>query len=218
MTAAVFVARLSSSVAPFLVPERQNRSGWRHAGQEPIRVHPGPSHAGARQSCHQDRVGPCAGRWPLPAVDDSTPRFFSRRLSKDARTVRAHSYAQRLGSEPCTTLVATVCSNPVTWTDFYKTARWQRRRPTKPGTLKSANRREPISLFSWIVLGLIAGWVASKIVGGSDQVFSRPWASSTPRFLVARTLRGFNFGSILVAIIESIIALATYHAITSVAS
>jgi uncharacterized membrane protein YeaQ/YmgE (transglycosylase-associated protein family) len=53
-----------------------------------------------------------------------------------------------------------------------------------------------MSIIGWIILGLIAGWVASKIVGGTGQGFFLDLAlgivsvpllagSSTPGFLAA---------------------------------
>jgi len=81
-----------------------------------------------------------------------------------------------------------------------------------------------MSVIGWIVLGLIAGWVASKIVGGSGQGFFLDLALGMVGALVGGFLyseifggpgvTGFNLGSILVAIIGSIIVLAAYHAVT----
>ena len=80
-----------------------------------------------------------------------------------------------------------------------------------------------MSVIGWIVLGLIAGWVASKIVGGSGQGFFLDLALGMVGALVGGFLyseifggpgvTGFNLGSILVAIIGSIIVLAVYHAV-----
>jgi uncharacterized membrane protein YeaQ/YmgE (transglycosylase-associated protein family) len=74
---------------------------------------------------------------------------------------------------------------------------------------------------SWIILGLVAGWVASKIVGGSGQGFFLDIALGIVGALVGGFLwdriiggpgiTGFNFGSIIVAIIGSIIVLWVYH-------
>ena len=81
-----------------------------------------------------------------------------------------------------------------------------------------------MSVIGWIVLGLIAGWVASKIVGGSGQGFFLDLALGMVGALVGGFLyseifggpgvTGFNLGSILVAIIGSIIVLIAYHAVT----
>jgi len=81
-----------------------------------------------------------------------------------------------------------------------------------------------MSVISWIVLGLIAGWVASKIVGASGQGFFLDLALGMVGALVGGFLysqmiggpgvTGVNLGSILVAIFGSIIVLAAYHAVT----
>ena len=81
-----------------------------------------------------------------------------------------------------------------------------------------------MSVISWIVLGLIAGWIASKIVGGSGQGFFLDLALGIVGALVGGFLyseilggpgvTGVNFGSIIVAIIGSIIVLVVYHAVT----
>ena len=81
-----------------------------------------------------------------------------------------------------------------------------------------------MSVISWIVLGLIAGWIASKIVGGSGQGFLIDLGLGIVGALVGGFLyseilggpgvTGVNLASIIVAIIGSIIVLVVYHAIT----
>ncbi len=81
-----------------------------------------------------------------------------------------------------------------------------------------------MSIIGWIILGLIAGWVASKIVGGSGQGFFIDLAlgilgALVGGFLYSETfggpgITGVNIGSIIVAIIGSIIILFIYHAVT----
>jgi uncharacterized membrane protein YeaQ/YmgE (transglycosylase-associated protein family) len=81
-----------------------------------------------------------------------------------------------------------------------------------------------MSVIGWIVLGLIAGWVASKIVGGSGQGFFLDLALGIVGAVVGGYLyseilggpgvTGVNIGSIIVAIIGSIIVLVVYHAVT----
>jgi uncharacterized membrane protein YeaQ/YmgE (transglycosylase-associated protein family) len=81
-----------------------------------------------------------------------------------------------------------------------------------------------MSIISWIILGLIAGWVASKIVGGSGQGFFLDLALGIIGALVGGFLysaifggpgvTGVNVGSIIVAIIGAIIVLWIYHAAT----
>jgi uncharacterized membrane protein YeaQ/YmgE (transglycosylase-associated protein family) len=81
-----------------------------------------------------------------------------------------------------------------------------------------------MSVISWIVLGLIAGWIASKIVGASGQGFLIDLVLGILGALVGCCLysvmlggpgvTGVNIGSIIVAIIGSIIVLIVYHAVT----
>jgi len=81
-----------------------------------------------------------------------------------------------------------------------------------------------MSIIGWIVLGLIAGWIASKIVGGSGQGIFLDIALGIVGALVGGFLystllggsgvTGLNIGSIIVAIIGAIIVLWVYHAVT----
>jgi len=81
-----------------------------------------------------------------------------------------------------------------------------------------------MSIIGWIILGLIAGWVASKVVGGSGQGFFLDLALGIVGALVGGFLysailggpgvTGLNIGSIIAAIIGSIIVLVVYHAVT----
>jgi len=82
-----------------------------------------------------------------------------------------------------------------------------------------------VSIIGWIVLGLIAGWIASKIVGGSSQGIFLDIALGIVGALVGGFLystllggpgvTGLNIGSIIVSIIAAIIVLWVYHAVTS---
>lgn len=81
-----------------------------------------------------------------------------------------------------------------------------------------------MSIIGWIILGLIAGWLAAKIVGASGQGFFLDLALGIVGALVGGFLysqmfggagiTGLNLGSILVAVIGSIIVLLIYHALT----
>ncbi|HEY2529186.1 MAG TPA: GlsB/YeaQ/YmgE family stress response membrane protein [Xanthobacteraceae bacterium] len=81
-----------------------------------------------------------------------------------------------------------------------------------------------MSVIGWIILGLIAGWIASKIVGGEGQGFFLDMALGIIGALVGGFLyawimggpgiTGVNLGSIIVAILGSIIVLWVYHAVT----
>lgn len=80
-----------------------------------------------------------------------------------------------------------------------------------------------MSLFAWIVLGLIAGFVASKIVSGKGQGLMADIAIG----IVGAVLGGwlftffgmsgvgaFNLYSMLVAIVGAVVLLIIYHAIS----
>jgi uncharacterized membrane protein YeaQ/YmgE (transglycosylase-associated protein family) len=81
-----------------------------------------------------------------------------------------------------------------------------------------------MSIIGWIILGLISGWVASKVVGGSGQGFFLDLALGIIGALVGGFLysaifggpgvTGVNIGSIIVAIIGAIVVLIVYHAVT----
>jgi uncharacterized membrane protein YeaQ/YmgE (transglycosylase-associated protein family) len=80
-----------------------------------------------------------------------------------------------------------------------------------------------MSIIGWIILGLIAGWIASKIVGGQGQGFFLDIALGIVGALVGGFLyssilggpgiTGVNIGSIIVSIIGAIIVLWVYHAV-----
>ena len=80
-----------------------------------------------------------------------------------------------------------------------------------------------MSIIGWIVLGLIAGFIASKIVEGSGQGFFLNMAlgivgAVVGGFLYSLVLggegvTGVNIGSIIVSIIGAIIVLWVYHAV-----
>ena len=80
-----------------------------------------------------------------------------------------------------------------------------------------------MSIVGWIVLGLIAGFIASKIVTSQGQGF---WINIALGIIVAlvggflfeglgaQGITGFNVSSMVVAIIGSIVVLLIYHAVT----
>jgi len=79
-----------------------------------------------------------------------------------------------------------------------------------------------MSILGWVLLGLIAGFIGSKIVGNGGQ---RLWldivlgivGAIVAGFLFnmfgATGITGFNLYSMIVAIIGSILVLWTYHAL-----
>ena len=82
-----------------------------------------------------------------------------------------------------------------------------------------------MSIIGWIVLGLIAGFIASKIVEGSGQGFFLNMALGIVGAIVGGFLyslvlggegvTGVNIGSIIVSIIGAIIVLWVYNAVAS---
>jgi uncharacterized membrane protein YeaQ/YmgE (transglycosylase-associated protein family) len=80
-----------------------------------------------------------------------------------------------------------------------------------------------MSIIAWIVLGLIAGFIASKIVNAQGQglildivlgvvgAFVGGWLFS---ILGAEGVSGVNLYSMFVAVIGAIVVLYAYHAIT----
>ena len=81
-----------------------------------------------------------------------------------------------------------------------------------------------MSIIGWILLGLIAGFIASKIVNKSGEGFFLDIVLGIVGAIVggflfslfgASGVTGFNLYSMIVAIIGAIIVLVIYHAVTS---
>ncbi|WP_419758606.1 GlsB/YeaQ/YmgE family stress response membrane protein [Acidisoma sp.] len=81
-----------------------------------------------------------------------------------------------------------------------------------------------MSIIGWIVLGLIAGFIASKIVNRAGEGFLMDIVLGIVGAVVggfifqqfgAAGITGFNIYSMVVAIIGAIILLVIYHAIFS---
>ncbi|TMK13860.1 MAG: GlsB/YeaQ/YmgE family stress response membrane protein [Alphaproteobacteria bacterium] len=79
-----------------------------------------------------------------------------------------------------------------------------------------------MSIFAWIVLGLIAGWIGSKIVNKTGEGFFLDIVLGVVGALVggflfslfgAEGVSGLNLYSLFVAIIGSIVVLVVYHTI-----
>jgi uncharacterized membrane protein YeaQ/YmgE (transglycosylase-associated protein family) len=79
-----------------------------------------------------------------------------------------------------------------------------------------------MSILGWIVLGLIAGWIASLIVdnGGKgpllDMVLGIVGAlvgGSIFAALGAAPVTGFNIYSLFIAVVGAVVVLVIYHAI-----
>lgn len=79
-----------------------------------------------------------------------------------------------------------------------------------------------MSIIGWIILGLIAGWIASKIVDNQGQgliinlilgivgSIVGGWVFSA---IGAMPVTGFNLWSLFVAVVGAVIVLVIYHAI-----
>jgi uncharacterized membrane protein YeaQ/YmgE (transglycosylase-associated protein family) len=79
-----------------------------------------------------------------------------------------------------------------------------------------------MSILGWIVLGLIAGWVASLIVdnGGKGPVLDMVLGivgalvgGSIFAALGAAPVTGFNIYSLFIAVVGAVVVLVIYHAI-----
>jgi uncharacterized membrane protein YeaQ/YmgE (transglycosylase-associated protein family) len=87
------------------------------------------------------------------------------------------------------------------------------RRPTGEGVLD-------MGILSWIILGLIAGWIASKIVNKTGSGMFMDIALGVVGAIVGGILAGLvglggvtgvNIGSIIIAVIGAVIVLWVYH-------
>ena len=79
-----------------------------------------------------------------------------------------------------------------------------------------------MSLLAWIILGLIAGWIASKIVNRHGEgalmdillgIVGAVIGGWIFRMLGAGGVTGLNLYSLIIAVIGAVIALSVYHAI-----
>jgi uncharacterized membrane protein YeaQ/YmgE (transglycosylase-associated protein family) len=79
-----------------------------------------------------------------------------------------------------------------------------------------------MGVIAWVVMGLIAGFIASKLYKGSGQgvvldivlgIVGAVVGGSLVTALGGTGITGFNLWSIIVAVIGAIIVLAIYHAV-----
>jgi uncharacterized membrane protein YeaQ/YmgE (transglycosylase-associated protein family) len=79
-----------------------------------------------------------------------------------------------------------------------------------------------MSIIGWIILGLISGFIASKIVNKAGEGFFLDIALGIVGAIVggfifsafgASGITGFNLYSMIVAIIGAIVVLVVYHAV-----
>ena len=79
-----------------------------------------------------------------------------------------------------------------------------------------------MSIFAWLLLGLVAGFIASKIVNKSGEglfldivigIFGAMIGGSVFTTLGGVGVTGFNLWSLFVAVVGAVIALLLYHAV-----
>lgn len=79
-----------------------------------------------------------------------------------------------------------------------------------------------MSILGWLILGLIAGWIASRIVNHTGSGVLLDIVLGVVGALVggwvftaigAEPINGFNLYSMIVAVVGAIIVLALYHAL-----
>ena len=96
--------------------------------------------------------------------------------------------------------------------------------PARPSFPKRACccKEEPMSLLAWIVLGIIAGFIGSKIVNKTGEGLIRDLVLGVVGAIVGGWLfafvgqagvTGLNLYSLLVAVVGAIVVLLAYHAI-----
>lgn len=80
-----------------------------------------------------------------------------------------------------------------------------------------------MSILAWLLLGLVAGFIASKIVNKSGQGLFLDIVIGIVGALIGGALfnslggigvTGFNLWSLFVAVVGAVIALLIYHAVT----
>lgn len=80
-----------------------------------------------------------------------------------------------------------------------------------------------MGVIAWVVLGLIAGFIGSKIVNKSGQGFLRDVALGVAGAVVGGVLfsaaglggvTGFNLWSMIVAVVGAVVVLWVYHQVT----
>jgi len=79
-----------------------------------------------------------------------------------------------------------------------------------------------MSIIAWILLGLVSGFLASKIVNGTGQGLFRDmvlgvvgaFVGGAAFHLIGRAgVTGFNFWSVFVSVMGSVLVLVAYHAL-----
>ena len=85
-----------------------------------------------------------------------------------------------------------------------------------------AEEEEHMSILAWIVLGLIAGFIGSKIVNKAGEglvldiilgIVGAVAGGYIFRFFGASGVTGLNIYSLIVAVIGSVVLLVIYHAV-----
>lgn len=80
-----------------------------------------------------------------------------------------------------------------------------------------------MSIIGWLILGLIAGFIASKVVNKSGEgivldivlgIIGAVVGGFLFTFFGAAPVTGFNIYSMVVAVIGAVVVLAVYHAVS----
>jgi len=80
-----------------------------------------------------------------------------------------------------------------------------------------------MSIFTWVVLGLISGFIASKVVNGSGQgllmdlvlgVVGAVVGGGALHLIGAPGVTGFNLWSVFVSVVGAALVLVAYHAVS----
>lgn len=79
-----------------------------------------------------------------------------------------------------------------------------------------------MSIIGWIILGIISGWIASKIVDNKGKGFLLDMVLGIVGSLVggwifsiigASSVTGFNLWSLFVSVVGAVVVLVVYHAV-----
>src|ERR1019366_9923312 len=99
----------------------------------------------------------------------------------------------------------------------------RRHTPCSSGPSRPTRQEDTMSIIAWIVLGLISGFIASKIVNKTGEgmfldialgIVGAVVGGFLFRMVGATGVDGFNIGSMFVAVIGADVVLVVKHAIT----
>jgi uncharacterized membrane protein YeaQ/YmgE (transglycosylase-associated protein family) len=96
----------------------------------------------------------------------------------------------------------------------------------EPSQSQPAFKEECMSILAWIVLGIIAGFIGSKVVNKTGEglirdlilgIFGAIVGGWIFTFLGHAGVTGLNLYSLLVAVIGAVVVLVAYHAMKRIA-